>query len=83
MKAFGNKTGRQQFCVLAIVVALCALGAFPASADTVPFFFSTGNPDGLIATLSRVASGFSLETETADDFVTTAPTTINSAREWF
>jgi hypothetical protein len=77
MKPFRNKTGRQHFCVLAIVVSSCALGASPASADT--FFFSTGNPDGLIATLSRVASGFSLETETADDFVTTAPTTINSA----
>src|SRR6516165_8839865 len=56
MKPFRNKTGRQHFCVLAIVVSSCALGASPASADT--FFFSTGNPDGLIATLSRVASGF-------------------------
>jgi len=55
------------------------LGISRASADTVPFFFSTGNPDGLIATLSRVASPGKLETETADDFVTTAPTVINSA----
>ena len=77
MKPFRNKTGRQHFCVLAIVVSSCALGPSPASADT--FFFSTGNPDGLIATLSRVASPGKLETETADDFVTTAPTTINSA----
>jgi hypothetical protein len=45
----------------------------PARAD--PFFFSTGNPDGKIATLSRTASAGKLETETADDFVTTAPTT--------
>jgi hypothetical protein len=44
-----------------------------------PFVFSTGNPDGLIATLSRTASPGKLETETADDFVTTAPTVINSA----
>ena len=44
-----------------------------------PFFFSTGNPDGLIATLSRTASTGKLETETADDFITTAPTLINSA----
>jgi hypothetical protein len=44
------------------------------------FFFSTGNPDGLMATLSVVASAGQLETETADDFVTTAQsTTINSA----
>jgi hypothetical protein len=45
----------------------------PAVAD--PFFFSTGNPDGLIATLSRTASTGKLETETADDFVTTGQTT--------
>ncbi len=51
--------------------------ATPAKAD--PFFFSTGNPDGLIATLSRTASPGMLETETADDFVTTAPTAITNA----
>jgi hypothetical protein len=50
----------------------------PASAD--PFFFSTGSPDGKIATLSRTASPGKLETETADDFVTTEPqTTITNA----
>lgn len=43
------------------------------------FFFSTGNPDGSIATVSRTASPGKLETETADDFVTTAPTTITNA----
>jgi PEP-CTERM motif-containing protein len=53
------------------------LFAFPAVAD--PFFFSTGNPDGKIATLSRIASTGKLETETADDFVTTQTTMINSA----
>ena len=51
--------------------------AAPASADF--FFFSTGDPDGKIATLSRQASPGKLETETADDFVTTATTTITSA----
>jgi hypothetical protein len=50
--------------------------ALPAAAD--PFFFSTGNPDGKIATLSRIASSGN-ETETADDFVTTQTTVINSA----
>jgi hypothetical protein len=44
-----------------------------------PFFFSTGNPDGLIATLSRPASVGKIETETADDFVTTGATNITSA----
>jgi hypothetical protein len=36
------------------------------------FFFSTGNPDGLMATLSRTASAGKLETETADDFIVPA-----------
>lgn len=57
--------------------AALSLLAFPASA--APFFFSTGNPDGLIATLSRLAGPATLETETADDFVTTQHTIINSA----
>lgn len=43
------------------------------------FFFSTGNPDGKIATLSRPASPGLLETETADDFFLNQPTQINSA----
>jgi uncharacterized protein (TIGR03437 family) len=47
--------------------------------STVPFFFSTGSPDGQIATLSRTASTGKLETETADDFATTLPTNITDA----
>jgi hypothetical protein len=62
-------------CIATVSVAI--LIAMPAAAD--PFTFSTGNPDGLIATLSRVASAGKLETETADDFVTTQATVINSA----
>jgi hypothetical protein len=65
-------------------LAQCVFGAtasiicaVPAYAD--PFSFSTGAPDGKIATLSRTASTGKLETETADDFVTTAPTTITNA----
>jgi hypothetical protein len=58
----------------ASLLATTALLAAPATA--APFVFSTGNPDGLIATLSRTASVGKLETETADDFVTTAPTTL-------
>lgn len=45
----------------------------------IPFFFSTGNPDGQMATLSRPASAGKIETETADDFVTTLPTKITDA----
>src|SRR6516225_2307292 len=66
--------------LLALLLGLATALGFsiqPAAAD--PFFFSTGNPDGLIATLSRTASPGKLETETADDFVTTAPTVITNA----
>jgi hypothetical protein len=63
-------------CLLLTGVSCCL--AVPAKAGQ--FFFSTGDPDGRIATLSRTASPGKLETETADDFVTTAPqTTITSA----
>jgi hypothetical protein len=66
--------------VLAIVILSCSWATSPAAADIIPFSFTTGNPDGLMATLSRVASPGKLETETADDFVTPAgTTTINKA----
>jgi hypothetical protein len=42
-------------------------------------FFSTGNPDGLIGTLSRPPASGSLETETADDFVLSQPMLITGA----
>jgi hypothetical protein len=63
-------------CLL-VAGAGCLLAA-PAKAQT-PFFFSTGLPDGKIATLSRTASAGKLETETADDFVTNATTVITNA----
>lgn len=44
-----------------------------------PFFFSTGNPDGKIGTLSRPASGSLLQTETADDFILPQATRITQA----
>ncbi len=43
-----------------------------ARADST-FFFSTGNPDGLMATAAR---GPNSQIESADDFATTAPTTL-------
>lgn len=60
-------------------LALIATSALFSPAGADPFFFSTGNPDGKIATLSRTASAGKLETETADDFVTTQNTLIESA----
>lgn len=52
------------------MAAVCAgvFMAIPAAAGPVTLF-STGNPDGLMATLSRPAGPGTLETETADDFV--------------
>lgn len=57
-------------------LALCLL-ASQASASI--FSFSTGNPDGKIATLTRPATATSIQTETADDFVVGETTLINSA----
>ena len=71
---------RSRSHVLASAAALAACFVLPANAT--PYSFDTGNPDGRIATGSRPgpSSGANQETETADDFVTTAPTTtINSA----
>src|SRR5258708_1925367 len=65
----------------AIVVAIAAIAAIFASVSSTaaPFFFSTGGPDGKIATLSRPDSPGKIETESADDFVLTTETIINSA----
>jgi PEP-CTERM motif-containing protein len=53
------------------------LTAVPAAATQ--FFFSTGNPDGKMATASRPESAGKFEIESADDFVITGPTLITSA----
>jgi len=64
-----------------MAVLLGLLTPLPAAAD--PFFFSTGNPDGRIATATRpdtaVSPAPSNEIESADDFVLTSPTSIQSA----
>lgn len=66
---------RPAHCIAATVLA----GALVAPCFATPFFFSTGNPDGLLATTSRPGSAGILETESADDFVTTAFTSVTSA----
>ena len=63
---------------LSVALAIVGVLLAPPAAAGV-FFFSTGNPDGRIATLSRTASPGKLETETADDFVTTVQTRITGA----
>jgi PEP-CTERM motif len=57
---------------------LSSLPAMPAPAQT-PFFFSTGNPDGRMATATRPDAGAPFEIESADDFVLTHSTSITSA----
>src|SRR5262245_14038065 len=52
--------------LLSVIAATAGL-ATPVWAE--PFFFSTGNPDGLLGALSQPAGAGTLETETADDFV--------------
>src|SRR5262249_49733430 len=63
--------------VAAAVIRLSA--PVTAKATPSPFFFSTGNPDGLVATAARPSSSSGFEIESADDFVVTAPTTLTSA----
>ncbi len=53
------------------------LFALPAAADTT--FFSTGAPDGKIATATRPASSGKFEIESADDFVLFAGRSITDA----
>lgn len=62
-------------CIATVSIAIFI--AMPAAADSV--FFSTGNPDGLIGTLSRPASAGKIQTETADDFILSHATMINQA----
>jgi hypothetical protein len=63
---------------ISLALSLAVLFTLPAAADL--FSFSTGNPDGKIATASRPDLSGKVESETGDDFVTTAThTLINSA----
>jgi hypothetical protein len=68
-------TGHALIAKTAILFSL--LTATPAGAT--PFFFSTGNPDGLIATATRPALAGKFEIESADDFAITSATSITSA----
>lgn len=60
-----------------ITMSLATLLAIPAAASS--FSFTTGNPDGRIATLSRVSSSGKVQTETADDLILGQKTILNQA----
>jgi hypothetical protein len=60
--------------------AMIAAGmGLATSASAGSFFFTAGNPDGRLGSLSRIESSGKIETETADDFILTQPTIINGA----
>jgi hypothetical protein len=67
-------TVRRSMFVAALTVVM---GAAPLAATS--FFFTTGNPDGRLASLSQPASALKLETETADDFILSETTAIKGA----
>ena len=65
--------------LLALAATLSALPGPGSSATAASFTFTTGNPDGKIATLSQPASTGKIQTETADDFLLTQTSVINQA----
>src|SRR5215471_10501499 len=66
-----------RYAFSALVLAVVLAGAAAASAD--PFSFSTGAPDGRMATASRPESHGKIEIESADDFILTAETHLDQA----
>ena len=69
LSLFSTLSGiNRSLAVLGLAVALLLASSSTGTAATT-LLFSTGTPDGKIATLSRPASTGKLETETADDFV--------------
>jgi len=61
------------------ILAVAAFSLWAGSALGAPFLFSTGDPDGLVATGSRPGVGGKIEIETADDFILANAATITSA----
>ncbi len=63
------------------LIAAIAIGALLAAApaSAAPPFFTTGNPDGLMAAASRPDSATAFEIETGDDFALTANTVVTGA----
>src|SRR5206468_2506586 len=60
--------------LLTIAVLVCALTCGSAAAS--PFFFSTGLPNGRMASGARIPQPGVLGIETADDFILNAPNTF-------
>src|SRR6266581_5898333 len=59
-----------------VIAGAMSLLLLVSQASATTFTFSTGNPDGKIATLSRPSSPGKIQTETADDFIIVSNTTL-------
>jgi hypothetical protein len=77
MKGFPDKPLPLRLCALCTLIVCFGWTSVPAAAGS--FSFSTGAPDGLIGTLSHVASAGKIQTETADDFILTSSTLLTGA----
>ena len=73
------RRGAAQIATLALASITTASLLLGSGASADPFVFSTGNPDGKIATLSRPSDIDRIETETADDFITSSCIVIYQA----
>src|SRR5437773_7024254 len=77
-----RRMGRFVLAVLSAsktTVSALALLCLTAKATAASFSFSTGDPDGKMATLSRPSSPGKIQTETADDFVVSQSVVISQA----
>jgi hypothetical protein len=64
---------------LRLLAVLAVIGMMAGRVHADSFFFSTGAPDGKMATGSRPGSAGVLEIESADDFVLTSATSLSNA----
>ena len=69
----------QSVWIKTIVAAALPLAIGIGTAQASPFFFSTGSPDGLVATGSRPGGAGGQEIESADDFILGQQTSITRA----
>jgi hypothetical protein len=73
----GGMLLRRTSCLAALGLALML--STTVSAAGTSFFFTTGNPDGRMATTSHPEGRGKIETESADDFILTSETVLQQA----
>jgi hypothetical protein len=74
-----SKTGIAAKARTGVAALTFAVAVMPLSAAADSFVFSTGNPDGLMATAARPENAGKFEIETGDDFALTQQTLITGA----